>query len=338
MASPKPSRLRGALIGFGRVAELAHAPAFRDHPRLRLTAVCDSSPARLERARNLLPEIKTYPDFSALLDSESPDFAVIATPPASHPALVTAALKRGCHVLCEKPLALDPHALSVIRKKAAAQERVVFTVHNWSKAPLYKRLTSMVEAGAIGDLRHIELHTLRPKPAQSALNGWRTDPALAGGGILVDHGWHSLYLIHGLLRQPVLSVKAACRPPAAGRRESEASVFLEFPSATAFLRLSWHARFRRNWGYLCGTRGTLDIQDDHLILRNAAEPRRFDFAEKLSAGSAHPEWLRELLADFLAEMTDPGRRGRNLEEASFCSEILDRIYRPAARPLEKVGS
>ena len=163
------------------------------------------------------------------------------------------------------------------------------------------------------------------------------DARLAGGGILVDHGWHNLYLLKRVLfpagEAPLpLEAAVSLHRPVATAAETEATVFFRFPSATALLHLTWRAAARRNWAVFHGSRASLELRDDHLILQGAGPEQRFTFAEKLSAGSAHPEWFAAMLPQFQAEIQDPAARGRNLEEAAFVLSLIRRSYDGALPP------
>jgi predicted dehydrogenase len=71
-------------------------------------------------------------------------------------------------------------------------------VHNWLKAPICDRISSLVDGGALGTVRAVRWQTLRIEPAVTVTSdgaNWRADPAVAGGGILFDHGWHALYSV-----------------------------------------------------------------------------------------------------------------------------------------------
>ena len=323
--SVKPN-LRGVLIGFGQVAEKAHLPAFKQH-EIAITAVCESSPARREAAKAALPEAKLYTSYEQLLDAHDGfDFVDIATPPFLHAEQSLAALKRGKHVLCEKPLALAPDELESLRRTAAMAGRAVFTVHNWAYAPQWLKAFEIVGSGALGEVRHAELHALRTQPAVSAVPGdWRREAAQAGGGILIDHGWHNLYLLHRLIRAKPTRVTARLQP-AAGAVEEEATLTAEFPHATALVYLSWQAGIRRNTALVVGTKGVLELLDDEIVVRTSAGVERFSFDAPLSGGSAHPTWFSAMLPDFIAEAMDPALRGRNLEDAAFALGVINRAY------------
>lgn len=337
--------LKGALIGFGQVAEKAHLPGFKERG-IEIIAVCEKDPARREAALAALPQAAMYSSYEQLLAAQDGlDFVDIATPPFLHSDQALAALKRGVHVLVEKPLALTPSDLETLRRSASMAGKSVFTVHNWAYAPQWREALALVEKGAIGEPRHMELHALRTQPAVSAVPGdWRREAGMAGGGILIDHGWHNLYLLHRVVKQKPNRVTARLEP-VSGAVEEEVTVNIEFPMATATLFLTWKSGIRRNTAFIAGTKGTLEMLDDEIIVRNAGGVERKSFDAPLSAGSAHPTWFAAMLPDFEAEVADPSARGRNVEEASFCMNVIHRAYtgarygrspaRGAAAPMER---
>ena len=330
-------RLRGALVGFGQVAQNAHVPAFQNHRDFEICAVADTDFSLLGRALKDFPGARAYASLEELLAHEERlDFVDLATPPWLHSRQAVLALERGLHVLCEKPLALDGSQLRQLELSARRHDRTVFTAHNWAYAPIWVKTQELLACGAIGEPRHAELHVMRTKPAGGRQGNWRTDMRLAGGGILVDHGWHNLYLLRRCLSPkitapPPLSVAVNLHRPAPAGAEDEATVFFGFSQATALLRLSWRASARSNWAMVQGSAGTMELRDDRLLLNSTGNPdQEFTFPLKLSAGSAHPEWFAAMLPDFLAEIRNPSARGRNFEEASFVLDLITRAY--AAQP------
>jgi predicted dehydrogenase len=334
--------LKGAIVGFGAVAQNAHAAALRDAKDFSIVAAADSSPERLSSAAAAFPGLRTYASLEALLAAEpSLDFVDLATPPWLHGRQALLALDRGLHVLCEKPLSLDPAEYRQLSETALRKDRAVFTVHNWAYSPIWAKAAELSAAGELGAVRHAELHAVRTKPSAAAGPGdWRADASLAGGGILVDHGWHNLYLLRRMLfpnGEAPLSPETSAffHRPAPTSAEDEATVFYRFPSATAVLHLTWRGAARSNWALFHGSRASLELRDDHLLLTPSGRPEiRFDFSDKLSAGSAHPAWLAAMLPDFRAEIRDPLVRGRNLAEAGFALTLIRQAYdsiRPARR-------
>ncbi len=325
------SRLKGALIGFGKVAEMAHLPAFAARNELVLLAVAEPREDRRAQARALIPQVRLYPDLGTLLKEEPDlDFVDICTPPAEHPGMCLAGLKKGLHVLCEKPLTLDLKELKALESAAARAGRALVTVHNWKFAPLLSASINLLKTGAIGRLTHLDWQVLRPPGSGGGLTSWRTEASQVRGGILVDHGWHAFYLAQAWAGEEPEALKTRLtRPdPTASGPETEAEVGLKFPQASGRIFLTWQASHRANLGRLAGTEGEMLLEDDRLVLAHAGRPEEvISFPAKLSAGSHHPEWMAGVLDEFMEEIRQPEPRGKNLLEAAGCARLIESAYR-----------
>jgi len=318
-----------ALLGFGKVAESTHLPGFssRDLPRpFEVVAVAEPSPERSQVARSLLPGARIYSSAEDLLSKEDGlDLACVAAPPFLHARLVLAALARGVHVLCEKPLTLDAREQDAIERAASERERVVYTVNNWRHAPLVARAVALVREGAIGRPRLVFWSVRRKAADPGAAPGgktWREDPALALGGVLVDHGWHALTVVHALLAGQRGAVRARLEDEP-GKGDVAARVRFERGGARVALRLTWRATRRANRALVVGETGALRLEDDRLLLSGREVAR---FPEKLSQGSVHPEWFPPVLSALLDEVEGRTPRGSSLAEARFCAETIRAAY------------
>lgn len=322
--------LRGALVGFGNVAIRAHLPIWRDNPDFRIEAVIEPHPDRARLVADYLPEIPVYPGLEALQGKSSIDFVDICTPPGMHAETILGACRGGLHVFCEKPLVTAWEDFERVCLACRASGTVVFSVNNWKYAPLWDRTLTLVREGHLGRIRSVSLEVQRTTSSGGGASDWRGRPEIAGGGILLDHGWHNLYLIAALIGQypESISVKMGLGTRGAKEVEDEVDLGICYPGAEAKLSLTWRADARKNLGKIQGERGALLINDDHLLLMpHGAASGRFDFAEALSAGSHHLEWMRPVRDAFLREITDRTVRGTNLKEAGFCARIVDLAYR-----------
>jgi len=299
---------------------------------VEIAAFAETSAARRDAAARSVPSARVYAGHSELLSAERGlDALIVTTPPLYHADAVLAGLRAGLHVLCEKPLTLDPEALAAMETESEARGLCVYSVNNWAHAPAFARLLETAASGRLGAVRHAEIRVLRTKPSTSALPGdWRKDPAIAGGGILVDHGWHNLYLLRRLLGPRTRLLAAALMP--AGAVDEVATVLLAAPAATGAIHLSWKAAERSNSAFVAGEKGSAELRDNELFLRAEGAEETVRFPEKLSAGSAHPEWLSSMWPAFEAECAGRGR-GESLAEARFCLETIRAAYasREAAR-------
>jgi predicted dehydrogenase len=323
---------RGAIVGFGQVAQHGHWPAFAASDSFEIVAVVERSAARRAMAARLAPGVRAVASLDEIAGAEI-DFVDICTPPALHTAPMLAALERGWHVICEKPFLLERAEFDAVSKAAAHAGRAVVPVHNWKYAPLIQRASALVREGAIGRLRRVSIETLRQRDcavSDPEHPNWRRDAAMAGGGILMDHGWHGVYLALHWFGQPPASVSATLHRPAAGEVEDEARVSLRFPAGDADIVLSWNADVRRNRMVLAGDEGELEIADGVLRVRGADGEQTFAAAAALSAGSYHADWFALMLPDFSRAFGDPGSSRGELAEAGMCLRVIQRAYETAS--------
>lgn len=322
--------LRGAVIGCGNVAVNGHLPGWLSRRDVEIVAVAETNPARQAEVAARLPKARWYESADALLAGETLDFVDICAPPATHAGLIRSALRRGLHVLCEKPLVCRMEELREVARVAEEADKVLFTVHNWHHAPTIRCVRDLLRQGAIGEVRHCGWEVLRTKPAVAGSGGggnWRLDPAMAGGGILVDHGWHAFYILYGWMAQAPTRVSARLetRRHTGSLLEDTATVQFEFARATGEVYLTWAADERRISAELLGTRGAIHVEDSAVVLRETGlrgPERRWTFSTALSDGSHHPDWFGEVAGEFVAGVKDKTLRGNNLAEASLCVALL----------------
>ncbi len=321
--------LKGAIVGFGNVAHYAHLPAWLNNRDFLIDAVLEPDPERAEIARKMLPEAHIHSSLQALLAENSLSFLDICCPPCFHADLVVSACQSGLHVFCEKPLTTSLSDLERIRLAAEGSGKVVFTVNNWKYAPIWVEACQLIRAGAIGKVHSIELNVLRPPNSGGGHTNWRKSKQIAGGGILIDHGWHNLYLIMAMIDAPPVSITASMQSGSdcGAELEETVDVELQFAEASARLYLTWQADCRKNYGTISGDRGTLYVNDDHLVVKTqGALSRRQDFLQALSAGSHHIEWMEPVVADFAREIKGQNGQNRNLAEAQRCAELIHLAY------------
>ena len=330
--------LSGALLGAGNIARDGHLPAYLSsaalRARLRIAAVADPCPENRAAIGVLLPEARAYVDANSLFAAERPDFVDICAPPFAHGPLIAQAAAFGCHVLCEKPLATTLDGALAARDAAQRAGIVLFPCHQYHYAPQWLATRDALRSGEIGAVRAASLSVYRSganlgnaawQPA------WRTDPALAGGGILVDHGTHLFYQLHALFGAP-LSI--ACRverrlPDSA--TDDTTTVYLRYPRRLVRVHLTWAASHRFTAHRYAGARGEVACLDDRVVVRCAGGERQLPFDEGMSAGSAHSGWFGPLLAAFADRIEAGDTRTDRADEAVIVAAYLTYAYESAAR-------
>ncbi|MGZ3710090.1 MAG: Gfo/Idh/MocA family protein, partial [Bdellovibrionota bacterium] len=159
--------MRGAVIGYGFISSQGHLPAYLERVAnqkdIEIVAIADLCEARRAEAARLLPGVRVYPDHRSLLAEESHhlDFVDIATPPSDHAQIAHAALERGLHVLCEKPLATSAQEAREMLEHAKAARRVIFPCHNYKHAPVVRAIAEIIQSGRIGTVHSVTLGTFR---------------------------------------------------------------------------------------------------------------------------------------------------------------------------------
>lgn len=340
------AKLRGAFIGFGNIAEFGHWLSYASSSEVEIVAVMDPSPARRQAALALKPTLKTYATVDELFAAERLDFVDICTPPVSHATLALKAIEQGAHVLCEKPLSLKESEYAELQEAVQRTGKTVFTVHNWKYAPIFQKAFALIREGRIGPVWHVEIFTQRNTHCKGSAQGaganddWRKSAAIAGGGILVDHGWHSFYLLLNLVQaepQTVLSkMLRSTEDPLA--LEEVAQTLVQFPEADGYIHLTWRSKIRRNSVIVQGLQGTLLLDDDRILLTtHSGVKEEITFPAALSAGSHHADWFKALLPDFVREMKDPSVRGTNFREAGWCLGLTQGAYQSNLHGFKEVA-
>jgi predicted dehydrogenase len=185
--------IRVGVVGLGKMG-LSHHAIFNAHPEVGLAGVCDSSRYVLS-VLSKYTGVDTYSDFEQMLAEVPMDAVVIATPSRAHTAMVEAALERGLHVFCEKPLTLDPSDSE--RLASQAEERRLATQAGYHNrfVGTFREVKSLLESGAIGELHQVIGEAYGPVILKSQGRTWRSQRN-EGGGCLYDYAAHVINLIN----------------------------------------------------------------------------------------------------------------------------------------------
>lgn len=189
-------RVRVLLVGAGQVAQDQHLPAmYALRDRAELVGVCDPDG---ERARRLAAEagsgIPHFQDVDAGLSATAPELVLVATPPASHVALVSACLRAGAWVVCEKPPArslAELDAIAAVERETGNPCSFVFQQRFGASAQL---LRGLVDTGVTGPVRAVSAATLWLRDDDYYRVPWRGGWDGEGGGALSSLGIHILDL------------------------------------------------------------------------------------------------------------------------------------------------
>lgn len=204
-------RLRLGMVGGGQGAFIGavHRLAARmdDHYELLAAALsADPANARSSALALGLDPARAYEDYARMAQAEAArsdgiEVVAITTPNHLHAPVARAFLEAGIHVICDKPLALTLAEGEELARLARQRRRLFALTHTYSGYPMVRHARELVAAGALGDLRYVQVEYLQDwlanpiPPGQNKQADWRADPARAGrAGCLGDIGTHAYQL------------------------------------------------------------------------------------------------------------------------------------------------
>jgi predicted dehydrogenase len=345
------SKLKGALIGYGFISSKGHYPAYVERDDVEIVAICDIC---IDQLTDISSEIKKYKSYKDLLLADlSLDFVDIATNAASHAEIITACLESGLHVLSEKPLVCSLEELTDVVNCAKKCEKILFPCHNYKHAPVVKAIRKVIESGKIGEITSVGIETFRNTHAVGAMHwnsDWRRDRFLSGGGIAMDHGSHSLYLIFEWLKCYPTSVTANCiNLSSSFDTEDNFSATYEFPKGYANIHLSWTSGVRKVIYTLQGTKGAITVDDDRMEVALKKECNLENISHKATwevensnissdwMDSSHVNWFNSMFDKFIKCIKDKSVMNDELQDACNCVVSIMKAYESANNSSTKIS-
>lgn len=245
MARVRP-RIRLGMVGGGEGAFIgaAHRIAARLDDHFELVAGCFSADAARSQSSGAalgLAAERVYDDFEAMAKREAGledgiEAVAIVTPNHMHAPAAKAFLKRGVHVICDKPLTATLPEAKKLAKVAEASGALFVLTHNYTGYPMVRQAREMIAAGEIGAVRVVQVEYAQDwltEPLEETGQrqaAWRTDPERNGaGGATGDIGTHAFNLACFVTGLGVDSLAADLQRFVPGRRvDDNAHVMLRF--------------------------------------------------------------------------------------------------------------
>jgi predicted dehydrogenase len=256
MAKIVKSPITVALIGCGRISQ-SYLQAMETLPECRLAAVAD---VRDNAARSVAEHYgcKAYTDYHDVLEGNHLDAAIICTPPNTHLELTTFFLDNGVHVLCEKPFAMTSAEATIMLNKADETGCLLMMASKFRYVDDIIKARGIIDSGILGDVVLFENVFCSKVDMRER---WNSRKEVAGGGVLIDNGTHSVDIARFLLG-PIVKVQAE-----EGKRvqklEVEDTMRFSFRTESDIIGdvdLSWSLhKEKESYIDLFGTEGVLSI-------------------------------------------------------------------------------
>lgn len=191
--------LKGAIIGLGKMG-LSHAAIVSAHPDVNMVSVCDTSSLILDAFKKFT-KVKIYNDYQKMIDKETPEFVVIATPTKYHYPMVKYALENGAHVFCEKPFTLTAGQGKELMDLALSKKLVNQVGFHNQFIGTFRELKRLLSVNVLGELFHFSGEAYGPVVIKEKGGTWRSNPN-EGGGCLYDYASHVINLVQEIIGRP----------------------------------------------------------------------------------------------------------------------------------------
>jgi len=273
-------QLRTVVIGVGAGVFALHRRVLEAHSDLALVGVSDVN-AQLGQERAAELDCPFYADHQSLLSDVRPDLAVILAPHPYHAPIALDCFAAGCHVLVEKPMAVQVAEADAMLEGASNAGRLLAVNFQHRHRADVRTAHRLIESGRLGTLQRVELVATWTRPASYyKLASWRGTWAGEGGGILMNQAPHHLDLLCHLVGPPSRVVGWTRRLLHDIETEDTAVGLVEWPSgALGTLHVSTAEAGEPERLLIAGTRGWLSISAAGLTFHEAAADLRTFVAE-----------------------------------------------------------
>ncbi len=230
------NKVRLGIIGIGNMGT-AHAKNIVEKglvPNVELAAVADRSEERRAWAKEALPEtVEIFSEGSDLIEKGKVDAVLVAVPHYGHTELSIQAMKKGIHVMCEKPAGVYTKQVREMNKVADETGVVFGMMFNQRTNSIYCKIKEMLTNGELGEIKRVNWIITDWFRSQYYYDSgaWRATWAGEGGGVLLNQCPHQLDLLQWLCGLPT-KVRAFCHIGKWHNIEVEDDVtaYLEFPN------------------------------------------------------------------------------------------------------------
>jgi predicted dehydrogenase len=327
LASRKP---RIGFLGVGWIGR-HRMEAMLDTGAVEAAAVADPSGEMQAQAAPLAPGAAFVESFDALL-AQDLDGVVIATPSAMHAEQSRQALDRGLAVFCQKPLGRTEAEVREVVEAARRADRLLAVDLSYRFTEAAQAIRSLIKEGALGAVHAVDLTFHN---AWGPDKPWFYDPALSGGGCLVDLGVHLVDLVLWLLEEAEVD-QVSSDLFAQGVRLDRADVCEDYALATLRLDTGAVVRLACSWNLPAGQEAV--IAATLFGAKGGAEMRNvggsfYDFTAEHFTGTTRrtlvspPDaWGGRAAADWARRLAAGARFDPEVDGLVAVARTLDRIY------------
>ena len=238
--------LKAAVIGLGEMGQ-HHARVYAQMEDVRLVAVCDSDPTRLENVTRTWGAM-TYTDVAVMFAECRPDLVTVAVPTVHHLKVAGFALTQ-CHVLVEKPITHTVEAARALIGMAQEVGHILAVGHIERCNPVVSAVKRHIDARDLGRIYRISTRRVGPSPVR-----------IRDVGCTVDLATHDLDVMRYLLQSEPLFVQAELQHNEHGDYEDSVDALIRFENGVVgVLECDWLSSAKQRTLTITGEKGVLAV-------------------------------------------------------------------------------
>jgi len=258
-------KLRVGVIGLGGVATRSHLPALAARPDVAIQAGAEIDSYQAGRTQQRFGIPKVYAAYQEMLEEERLDAVYVCLPNALHYQAASAALGRGLHVYCEKPVGLSAQEAEDLAEQAERAALVLMPGYYLRFHEHFVRARELLKERRLGKILQVQASAVHSGPYRGwdPKSDWYFDPR--SGGPLYDWGSHLLDLVVYITNLDVEIVSATAQKSLPGLPvlDNIAAAFQANRGIVGTLNLAWGARGSLLMLQIHGTAGSLLVSDDY---------------------------------------------------------------------------
>src|ERR1043166_544216 len=205
-----------------------HVRVFSQLKGCTVAAIADSDERRLAALRERFPGLRASRDYRTVLADPSLHAVVVATPTSLHGSIAADALRMNKHVLCEKPLCLNPNEGQFLVSLAKRKDLILMVGHVFLFNPGIEKLKELMDCDEVGDVRYLSAIRTNLGPVRNDVNA------------VYDLAAHDIAVFNWLLGAEPVEVKAMGAAFIRPGIEDVAIITMKYPnSVLASIQCSW---------------------------------------------------------------------------------------------------
>ncbi len=258
-------KLRIGIIGLGGIATRSHIPALAAQPDVDIPAGAEIDAYQADRTQKRFGIRKVYPTYQEMLEEEKLDAVYVCLPNALHYQAASAALHRGLHVYCEKPVGLCAQEAEDLAEQAEQAGLILMPGYHLRFHEHFLRARTLLKERRLGRILQVQASAVYSGPYRGwdPKSDWHLEPH--SGGPLYDWGSHLIDLLIFIANLEIEAITAMAEKSLPGfpLKDNIVATFQAQKCIIGTLNLAWGTRGNLLMIQIHGSAGSLLVSDDY---------------------------------------------------------------------------